>query len=214
MRSLFASLLAVPLVFGAMPAFAQSNPSAAQIIQSLTPKGNLLTGHTRGIRLAPSASTPAPGSMAYPTTTHPAASAPQTQMATATAKPMSQPERTASTAAPSVNLNVDFATNSAQLTPQARATLDQLGQALSSSQLSSYRFRIVGHTDTVGSPGYNKTLSEQRADTVMKYLVSRFGVAASRLQAQGVGEADLLVPTPPQTPERRNRRVQVINLGA
>lgn len=213
MRSLFASLLAVPLVFGAAPAFAQSSPSAAQIIQSLTPKGNLLTGHTRGIRLAPPASTPAPGSMAYPTATHPAASAPQ--MATATAKPMSQPEHTASSAAaPSVNLNVDFATNSAKLTPQARTTLDQLGQALSSSQLSSYRFRIVGHTDTVGSPGYNKTLSEQRADAVMKYLVSKFGVAASRLQAQGVGEADLLVPTPPQTPERRNRRVQVINLGA
>jgi outer membrane protein OmpA-like peptidoglycan-associated protein len=39
-------------------------------------------------------------------------------------------------------------------------------------------------------------------------------VAPSRLQAVGVGEQGLLVPTPPQTPDERNRRVQIINLDA
>lgn len=203
MRRLIAPLLAVPLIFGAAPVFAQSNPSADQIIQSLKPKGNLLTGGTRGIRLAPAAASQA----ARPSAAHMASP----QMAAA--KPMTEPASTAASA-PSVNLNVDFETGSANLTPQARATLDQLGRALSSSQLAAYRFRIVGHTDTVGSPGYNKALSEQRADAVVKYLAEKFGVQSNRLEAEGVGEAGLLVPTPPQTPEPRNRRVQVINLGA
>ena len=93
-------------------------------------------------------------------------------------------------------------------------TLDQLGQALTSAALSSYRFRIAGHTDTVGSPETNKTLSDQRAAAVAAYLESKFNVTPNRLETVGVGESDLLVATPPQTPEPRNRRVQVINLGA
>jgi outer membrane protein OmpA-like peptidoglycan-associated protein len=114
----------------------------------------------------------------------------------------------------SINLTVVFATDSAQLTPQAMAVLDELGRALSNRQLSDYRFRIEGHTDTVGTPDYNRTLSEQRAEAVVAYLTTKFGVAASRLQPIGMGEQGLLVPTPPQTPEERNRRVAIINLGA
>lgn len=205
MRSLIAPLLVAPLVFGAAPVFAQSNPSADQIIKSLKPTGNLVTGGTRGIRMvAPPAATPQ-----APAATPAARSAPQL----ASAKPMaSSPQPAAS--APSVNLTVNFATGSAELTPQAIATLDELGRALSSSDLASYRFRIEGHTDTVGSPEYNRDLSERRAEAVVSYLTSKFGVQPARLQAVGMGEAGLLVPTPPQTPDPRNRRVQVINLGA
>ena len=94
------------------------------------------------------------------------------------------------------------------------AALNELGRALTNRELSAYRFRIEGHTDTVGTPEYNKALSEQRADAVVTYLTTRFGVAPSRLQAVGVGEQGLLVPTPPQTPDERNRRVQIINLDA
>jgi outer membrane protein OmpA-like peptidoglycan-associated protein len=57
-------------------------------------------------------------------------------------------------------------------------------------------------------------LSERRAEAVVDYVARKYGVALSRLQAVGMGEDGLLVPTPPQTPEPRNRRVQVINLGA
>jgi len=49
---------------------------------------------------------------------------------------------------------------------------------------------------------------------VVDYVTKKYGVDPSRLQAVGMGEDGLLVPTPPQTPEPRNRRVQVINLGA
>ena len=121
---------------------------------------------------------------------------------------------TAPQKAPSVSLNIDFATGSATLTPQARQALDQLGKALSSTTLATYRFRVEGHTDTVGSPAFNKTLSEQRADAVVQYLSSKFQIDPSRLQAVGMGENGLLVQTPPQTPEARNRRVLVVNEGS
>jgi outer membrane protein OmpA-like peptidoglycan-associated protein len=93
-------------------------------------------------------------------------------------------------------------------------TLDQLGKALSSADLANYRFRIEGHTDTVGSAAYNKTLSAERAASVARYLEQKFGVKAARLETIGLGQQGLLVPTPDQTPEPRNRRVQIVNLGA
>jgi outer membrane protein OmpA-like peptidoglycan-associated protein len=114
----------------------------------------------------------------------------------------------------SVDLNVQFSTGSAQLTPAAMRTLNELGKALSSATLAQYHFRIEGHTDTVGTADANKALSERRAEAVVSYLSSKFGVDKSRLQAEGLGEESLLVPTPDQTAEIRNRRVHVVNTGA
>jgi outer membrane protein OmpA-like peptidoglycan-associated protein len=211
MRAAIFSLIAAPLVLTALPAAAQSNPSSDQIIQSLKPTGNLLGGGTRGIRVAnPNA-----------TQDTPQASASGTTAAAAPAMRAPRPTRTASAAAPapvadapSVSLSVQFASGSADLTPEARQTLDQLGKALSSSDLAQYRFRIEGHTDTVGLASANKTLSQQRAETVAAYLQGKFGVSTNRLQTIGMGEDGLLVPTPPNTANEKNRRVNVVNLGA
>jgi outer membrane protein OmpA-like peptidoglycan-associated protein len=115
---------------------------------------------------------------------------------------------------PSASLTVRFATGSAALTPEARATLDVLGQALTAPQLAPYRFRIEGHTDTVGSAETNRVLSEHRADAVRDYLAAHFGIAANRIESVGLGEAQPAVPTPDETPEARNRRVQIVNIGS
>ena len=117
-------------------------------------------------------------------------------------------------APPAVSLTVEFGTGSAELSPQARATLDELGRALVSRDLAQYRFRIEGHTDTVGTRAANQALSQRRAESVAAYLQRRFGIAPSRLEAIGLGEDELAVATPPQTPNARNRRVKVVNLGA
>ncbi len=114
---------------------------------------------------------------------------------------------------PSVSLNVQFPTGSNQLTPQARETLDKLAQALSSQDLVEFRFRIEGHTDTVGSPSYNKVLSQRRAEAVVGYLESTHGIPPTRLAPIGLGMDGLLVPTPPQTSNPQNRRVKIVNLG-
>ncbi len=116
--------------------------------------------------------------------------------------------------APSVSLNVQFATGSAELTAQAREMLDRLGRALSSQDLAQYHFRIEGHTDTVGTPEANKALSQRRADAVAAYLEQHSGVGAARLQSVGMGEEGLAVPTPPQTANAQNRRVKVVNQDA
>ena len=79
-------------------------------------------------------------------------------------------------AAPAVNLTVNFANGSAELTPDAIRTLDALGRALASKDLASYRFRIEGHTDTVGSRDYNRALSERRAEAVVDYVAKKYGV--------------------------------------
>jgi outer membrane protein OmpA-like peptidoglycan-associated protein len=111
-------------------------------------------------------------------------------------------------------VTVNFPSGSADLTSAAKASLDSLGKALSSSELATFRFRIEGHTDNVGSREENKSLSQRRAEAVVSYLTSTYSVAPARLEAIGVGQDEPLVQTPPQTPEARNRRVQVINLGA
>jgi OmpA-OmpF porin, OOP family len=196
MRILLAPIVVLPLVLS-LPVHAQGVPSADQIINSLRPTGNLVQGGTRGIRVgAPPAAAPAVTTVA---SSRPVA----TQQAT-------QP----ATQGPSVNLTINFENGSATLTPDAIRTLDQLGQALASKDLAAYRFRIEGHTDTVGSRDYNRSLSEKRAMAVVAYVAKKYGVDPTRLQAIGMGEDGLLVPTPDQTAEPKNRRVQVINLGA
>jgi OOP family OmpA-OmpF porin len=116
--------------------------------------------------------------------------------------------------APAVSLSVLFATGSAELTPEAIQTLDDLGRALTDPALTAYRFRVEGHTDTVGGRDYNKALSDRRANAVAEYLAGKFHVDRSRLQPIGMGQDGLLVSTPDQTPEARNRRVLVVNIGS
>jgi outer membrane protein OmpA-like peptidoglycan-associated protein len=122
------------------------------------------------------------------------------------------PETTAS--APSVSITVNFASGSAELTPAAERALAPLGNALRSAELAPYRFRIEGHTDTVGDPASNMALSERRAQAVRDYVVRTYGVDPSRLVAVGLGETQLRIATPPHVPEARNRRVQVVNIGS
>ncbi|CAH0262952.1 OmpA family protein [Roseomonas sp. CECT 9278] len=114
---------------------------------------------------------------------------------------------------PAVSLMITFATGSAQLTPQAEAVLGSLARALATPELAGSRFRIEGHTDTVGDAGLNQALSERRAAMVRDVLVQRYGIAATRLDPRGFGESTLLVPTGDGRAEPRNRRVQVVNLG-
>lgn len=214
--------LALALLLGAVAlpqtAGAQSNPNSQQIIDALRPGGNLLGGPTRGIRpVAPAQ--PAPESAPQPAAvTAPAAPAmppaaaprpaPETAPPVAVVRPPPPP------AAPSVNLTVTFATGSAELTPQAVRTLDELGKALASPDLAPFRFRVEGHTDTVGSAAMNQALSERRAAAVVQFLVTRHGISPSRLQAVGLGETQPLVPTGDEVSEPRNRRVQVVNIGS
>lgn len=111
-------------------------------------------------------------------------------------------------------LKVEFATNSATLTPAATQTLDELGKALSSDQLKGYCFVVEGHTDSVGSAAYNLRLSQRRAESVVSYLTKTYKIEPDRLQAVGLGKASPIASNDTDDGRQKNRRVQVANLGA
>jgi outer membrane protein OmpA-like peptidoglycan-associated protein len=67
---------------------------------------------------------------------------------------------------------------------------------------------VYGYTDTDGSQAANVQLSQSRAEWVADYLM-QFGMPKDRLVLKGFGGSGLLVPTPPNTPEPQNRRVEV-----
>jgi len=69
--------------------------------------------------------------------------------------------------------------------------------------------QITGHTDTVGQTADNDRLSLERAREIRDALVGQ-GLNPAITRAVGRGERELLIPTPDNTPEPRNRRVEVI----
>ena len=97
---------------------------------------------------------------------------------------------------------INFAFNSAQIDAEAAAVLDR--QAAWIRQFPEVRFKVYGHTDAVGSNGYNFNLGKRRANAVVAYL-SRRGISRARLEAVvSRGETQPLIVT--QNRERRNRR--------
>ncbi|HCE72321.1 OmpA family protein [Ruegeria pomeroyi] len=97
---------------------------------------------------------------------------------------------------------INFAFDSAELDATAQQVLTL--QADWIRQFPEVRFRVYGHTDAVGSSGYNKSLGMRRARAVVSFFASR-GISRSRLEAVvSYGETQPLVPTGER--ERRNRR--------
>lgn len=102
------------------------------------------------------------------------------------------------------DLLVNFEFNSDELTPAARANLDEFVKALADERLSKARFAVEGHTDATGSETYNLGLSERRARAVVAYLTSR-GVSPERFEAAGYGFSRPRVADPF---DAENRRVE------
>jgi OmpA-OmpF porin, OOP family len=179
----------------APPVWAADNPSADQLINSLTP-GNSGGVVTRGIRLGGQP----------PAVANPAADASAGAMHTGAMNP--PPAKP-----PEASLSVPFGSGSAAISPAAAHVLDVLAFALASPKLTEFKFRVEGHTDTVGQPERNRALSQRRAASVIEYLVTERGIDRGRLTAIGMGEEGLLVETGPGVPNAANRRVLVVNLG-
>jgi outer membrane protein OmpA-like peptidoglycan-associated protein len=107
-----------------------------------------------------------------------------------------------------------FDFNSADLTPAARENLDKLAAALKSTDLSSYCFRIEGHTDSIGGDAYNQGLSEKRARSTARYLAGQLRVEPSRLLPVGYGKTQPIADNMTDEGRQKNRRVQISNLGS
>ena len=107
-----------------------------------------------------------------------------------------------------VNLpdGVTFATGSYSVSPGFQSLLDRVATSL--QQYPNSLVDVYGHTDTVGSSASNQRLSEQRAQAVSNYLISR-GVSSSRIRWMGFGETQLKIPTGDNVNEPMNRRVEI-----
>jgi OmpA-OmpF porin, OOP family len=92
------------------------------------------------------------------------------------------------------------------ITSEADAVLSEAASAAKSQGSASVK--IVGHTDTVGSPAYNQRLSECRAGAAKSSLVSK-GIPDSAISTTGKGETELLVQTGDSVKEPQNRRATV-----
>ena len=110
---------------------------------------------------------------------------------------------------PSIDLEINFEFDSAIIGPKAIPQITALGEALTSPDLKGRTFILAGYTDAMGDAGYNQSLSEQRSDAVMRYLVNKYGIEASHLLAVGYGKTRLKNASNPYAAE--NRRVQVVN---
>lgn len=100
---------------------------------------------------------------------------------------------------------VEFETGSAALTDLSRYELDNLAGAMKAN--AGLKIELGGHTDNVGEPAANLTLSQQRAESVMRYLVSN-GVDASRLSARGYGDTRPKATNDTDEGKAQNRRTE------
>ena len=121
--------------------------------------------------------------------------------------------RIEASAPPTIRLPIFFEFNSAQLKPEASQLLDKVSAALASGELETFRFSIEGHTDGIGSAEYNQNLSAERAVAVENYLLAK-GVPRSRLGTIGHGKSSPVASNDTEEGRQRNRRVEIINLGA
>ena len=113
-------------------------------------------------------------------------------------------------AMPVVLQRVTFDFDSAHLTSDARVDLSRVAKVMRDPVSQHQVYRLDGHTDLQGDPGYNRVLSRHRAYSVRRHLIN-LGVPASRLSAEGFGSERLANPSDPYSLE--NRRVEVVNLS-
>jgi OOP family OmpA-OmpF porin len=103
----------------------------------------------------------------------------------------------------------NFAFNSAELKPDAIAALGKTLESLKENP--DLRITVNGYTDSIGPEAYNQQLSERRANSVKRFLVSE-GIAADRIETQGFGESNPVADNDTDAGRAENRRVEVHKL--
>jgi len=105
------------------------------------------------------------------------------------------------------NVTVNFGFDKAVLTKDDKDQLDSFAAQLGSAK--SYILEVTGGTDSTGSATYNYDLSNRRADAVVQYLASKYGVAAHRFYLIGIGKDKEVAPNTTAEGRKQNRRVEI-----
>jgi len=102
--------------------------------------------------------------------------------------------------------NIFFETNKFQLDPKSQAELDKIVQLLNDNP--TLKIEISGYTDNVGKPSDNLSLSNNRAKSVVTYLIGK-GIAAQRVAAKGYGETKPVADNTTEDGKAKNRRTEL-----
>ncbi|MGY3236599.1 outer membrane protein OmpA-like peptidoglycan-associated protein [Bradyrhizobium sp. USDA 4472] len=200
------SIVTLGAALSLTPAFAgddgnSQNVTEDEIVRALAPQKKPLT---RGLSIAPQAD-PAP---------NPAEAKLIQSVRGRATRSLSSTEReeiaTAARDKPNIDLEITFDYNSADISTKSLPSVQALGRALTSPDLKGSTFVVAGHTDAAGGESYNQELSERRADSIKRYLVEKYSIAAADLVTVGYGKTKLKDPNRPMA--EVNRRVQVVNM--
>jgi OmpA-OmpF porin, OOP family len=101
-----------------------------------------------------------------------------------------------------------FDTDKAEIKPESKAQLAEMAALLQKD--AALKVYIVGHTDNVGSAARNLTLSQQRADSVVRALVSEYKVSEARLSARGIASFAPISSNDTDPGKAKNRRVELV----
>jgi hypothetical protein len=107
---------------------------------------------------------------------------------------------------PPVSLMLQFLRGRDEPIAESRRVLEQIARDF--RERPSMEIQVIGHADSVGSDAFNDALSLRRAQRVRQLLLE-LGVRADSVALVGRGKREPLVPTPDNTDEPRNRRVEV-----
>jgi peptidoglycan-associated lipoprotein len=106
---------------------------------------------------------------------------------------------------------VKFGFDTSELSPEAKAALDQFAEQLKSENKGVY-IEIQGHTDNVGSDKYNEELGELRAESVRQYLSQQHQFPLHRINVISYGETAPIADNKTREGRNQNRRVALVVL--
>jgi outer membrane protein OmpA-like peptidoglycan-associated protein len=109
-----------------------------------------------------------------------------------------------------VSYGIYFDVNKDVVKPESYGTLKGIADVLKENP--TVRVKIVGHTDSDGADAANLDLSKRRGASVKEELVKNFGIDASRLESDGLGETKPVAPNDTPSNKALNRRVEFIKL--
>lgn len=109
-----------------------------------------------------------------------------------------------------VTYGIYFDVNKDVVKPESYGTLKEIATVLQENP--DVRVKIVGHTDSDGADASNLDLSKRRGASVKNELVKTFGIEASRLESDGMGEGQPVAPNDTPANKALNRRVEFIKL--
>ena len=106
-----------------------------------------------------------------------------------------------------VALYINFDTGKSIIRDESKPVIDQIVQMMKSNP--DLKIGVEGHTDNVGTPASNKTLSEARAKSVVSAIVAQ-GVSADRLSPAGFGQDKPIADNNTEEGRAKNRRVELV----